>query len=400
VDQVAAIAAQRRGQGEAAFSRFRAALLSRFPESNPAREHVQDLLQAGEAFYAARESERGAAQQQAMEEHPGQPPAVIERIARETIVTEKVRQLVTLAQMPHRDMAAIARIQAEILWFEPDAYSSRAAVDLALGSQTVVRAGADTIRSRIASLTIELESARQSPIPDPIAIRQIEEQISWLQYQLETGNIPRDLREAALAQHAERFSGRPTEAISSVPDSAEQLQRSAAAASENLGMLELHTREALAAGDYSAAVKAAAKYGGRILFSGLMAGRGWSPRRGTVGRFAHWVSTGRLPGPRFRDTHATVEIDEARTVIHMFSESRWSIEFENNPPDQIVLDLLAVYADSHGMGSGVARDHGRVVAINDTVRESFVAFMKRWAGNYVMSLQQQAATTPSTLETE
>ena len=117
------------------------------------------------------------------------------------------------------------------------------------------------------------------------------------------------------------------------------------------------------AGDnLNAQVKAAAKYGGRILLAEDLAGLGTSSA-------------------------------EARSLIAFFTQSRWAV-FEGDAGPQLVRQMLAQYARANGMRDQVTVGSDGYPNVSDDVRRAFVAGMRTWARGAVPRLHVIAVTAP------
>lgn len=354
------MAEQRRGQGAEQWAQFRARMeaelaAARSPEAAAAQRQLLRQMERAEAYFAAREAERTAAEARVRQENPGASDAVVTRMAREAIVAQKRERLAELAAAQPPNFAEVARLQSEILWFEPEAYATGAAFEQAVAhGQSLRAAGSETTRTAIDEQRARLEELRAATPRDEAAIRRAEEDLAYLERQMETGRFPEEAVqadvEAVQEREAERTAGRSP---------AESLAHSAGAASANFGMMVQHIE---AAGDnLAAAIKAAGKYGGRILRAEQMAG-------------------------------VDPSSPEARVLLDLFMESRWTV-FEGSLASATVDRMLVRYARQAGMHDQITRSPGRPSTVSDAVRRQFVDNMRRWAEGAVGELHRMAAET-------
>lgn len=354
------MAEQQRGQGAEQWAQFRARMeaelaAARSPEAAAAQRQLLRQMERSEAYFAAREAERSAAEARVRQENPGASDAVVVRRARESLVAEKRARLAELATAQPPNFAEVARLQSEILWFEPEAYATGAAFEQAVAhGQSLRAAGSETTRTAIDEQRARLEELRGATPRDEAAIRRAEVDLAHLERQLETGRFPEEAVqtdiEAIQEREAERTAGRSP---------AQALAHSAGAASANYGMMVQHIE---AAGDnLAAAIKAAGKYGGRILRAEQMAG-------------------------------VEPSSPEARVLLDLFMESRWTV-FEGSLASATVDRMLVRYARQAGMHDQVTRTPGRPSTVSDAVRRQFVENMRRWAEGAVSELHRVAAET-------
>ncbi|MBE7519801.1 MAG: hypothetical protein HS107_11225 [Thermoflexaceae bacterium] len=358
------MAEQIRGLGPEQWSRFRSRLeaelaAARSPEAAAAQRALLRQMERAEAFFAARETERTAAETQARQENPGAPAAVVARIAREQIVAAKRERLAELAAAQPPNFAEIARLQSEILWFEPEAYATRSAFEQAVAQGQALRAagaesGSEALRENIGQQRARLEELRSASPRDEAAIRRAEEDLAYLERQLEAGRWPEEAVRSDIETIQEREAARTR---GRTP--ADALAHSAGAASANFGMMVGHIE---AAGDnLAAAVKAAAKYGGRILRAEHLAG-------------------------------VEASSPETRALLDLFLQSRWTI-FEGAAQAAMMERLLVRYARQAGMHDQITSSPGRPSTVSDAVRRQFVDNIRRWAEGAVGDLHRMAAET-------
>ncbi len=358
------MAEQIRGQGREQWTRFRARMeaelaAARSPEAAAAQRRLLQQLERAEAFFTARETERTTAEARVRRESPGAADAVVARMAREQIVAAKRERLAELAAAQPPNFAEIARLQSEILWFEPEAYATRSAFEQAVAHGQSLRAagaesGSEAVRGSIDQQRARLEELRAASPRDEAAIRRAEVDLAHLERQLEAGRWPEEAVQADIEaiheREAERTRGRTP---------ADALAHSAGAASANFGMMVSHIE---AAGDnLSAAIKAAGKYGGRILRAEHIAGLEPSS-------------------------------PEARVLLDLFMQSRWTV-FEGTLSSATVDRMLVRYAREAGMHDQVTRSPGRPSTVSDAVRRQFVENIRRWAEGAVGDLHRLAAET-------
>ena len=391
------LAEQLRGMGSERFKQFEKTLLDKFkdttgPGTAEAKQKLQDMLAKAHEFYDARVSEQTAAEKKARDANHGAPDAAVKRIAREELVGAKKAELAELVAKAPPDLDAIALKQAEILWFEPDAYATSAAFDQAVAHGQRLRAAASTAQGiEPKSVVADKEAAAQqleATKPDAagtkaarsaadLAARQLRLlESARAEREREARQTPVDTDRVAeldrrIAGLEETFSGYATQkVISNLMDatmganltSAERLAQAAAAASSNLGMMADHVKHATG---IDAALKAAAKYGNRIVLAEMLGGVG------------------------------TMDATVARTLAK-FTESRWAVTEEVSIG--LLRDMLLDYATRTQKDAEIVRDAtGNPIGVTDELKQSFVNDVQAWGSAAVSRLDTMSVTAEDTV---
>jgi hypothetical protein len=238
-------------------------------------------------------------------------------------------------------------LQAEILWFEPDAYATGPAFQQAVGHTQSLRAAGSTDvalqLSKAREALAKLESAEQR---DESAIKQAQMDVSFLERRMEAGRFD------AADDVAGIFDAEAARNLT--PD--QILQRAASSASANLGKMMEHIDAA--GGDLAAEFKAAAKYGGRVLQELLKTGK--------------------------------TDLSPEAKALMRFAQSRWPI-LEGDVPKAFIDLMVAAYGESIGMSvDELAAPEGRKKA-----QQAFVAGMRGWAISSTAELHAVSATLGS-----
>lgn len=381
VDSMVGIAEQMRGQSPKEFQAFEKRLTDRAGDPRVAAE-IKNIIGQAREFNQARQAEWKAAVKEAAGKNKSEPKAVQERVAREAILGEKKQQLADLmaAKPPNHD--AIARKQAEINWFAPDAYATPSAFKQAVahgqrlkgtakstaewtGHDVAAKlresAGklapddpraaklkreaslAESQQSTLSEIEKDLKKAHDNAPPDVAAVRELEAQANGLRKEI--------------ARAAERVAVAEILDLTTPADQPgpERIAEAAAASAANVGMMESHVSHAK---DIDGKVKAAAKYAGRVLMAEMLSGL-----------------------PRANEPIAR--------LIAEFVKSRWGI-FENVSP-QIMRDMFVKYAEVTGRKGELAfNDRGEAVGATDKLKQAFVDDVLNWGRSTNQDLQVSA----------
>lgn len=281
-----------------------------------ANAQMKKDLRKAEAMVSRLDKVRATAEKNARAKAPDATEAEIARMARETVLMKKRGELAREMGKDAPDLKKVLRLQSDILWFEPDAYASRAAIDQAVGGQSMRAAGTKSPRNRqidaeLESIVQQLKTERKGEQPDTAKIAALEEQARKLQDQRSEDTIA-DLKALSDARTA-RGAG----ATQITAEHA--LSNAAGVASANLGMMKDHIRHAA---DLDGQVKSAAKYGARI-----MQAEGDANLRGgdVAGAFGAFMQS-RAPGLQKEDADAV-----AKQMLDDFAVKRGHVDADGRP---------------------------------------------------------------------
>ncbi len=378
IDVVVGQAEQLRGQRDAQFEAFEQRMIKNAGDPRVADE-VRRVVGEAREFRRGRDAEWQAALREAGVPANGKATPAQERIAREAILGVKKAELGNLLGGEPPNYGEIAKKQAEINWFAPDAYATPSAFKQAVAHGQRLK-GTATTAARMTGPEVVgklREQARKLPEHDPRGQRLtkeanlVEQQQRLLDMTLAELKTARDdmLREqehgppisgervqqleqraAGLREQILRAGERLLVAeileITAPADQPgpERLMQSAAASAANVGMMEAHVAHGP---DVDAKVKAAAKYAARQTMAEMLAGR--APSDSPMAQ-----------------------------LISEFVKSRWSI-FEDASP-AIMRDMFLRYAELTGRQQDVVRDaNGTPIGVTDALKTRFVADAMRSA---------------------
>jgi hypothetical protein len=282
-----------------------------------ANAQMKKDLRKAEAMVGRLDKVRATAEEKARAKAPDATEAEIARMAREDVVKKKRAELAREMGRESPDLKKVLRLQSDILWFEPDAYASRAAIDQAVGGQSMRAAGTKTPRNQqidanLESITQQLKTERKNEQPDTAKIATLEDQARKLQDQRHE-DVAADLKALADARTA-RGSG------ASQLTADNKLSNAAGVASANLGMMKDHIRHAA---DLDGRVKAAAKYGARIMQAEGDANLRTDP--GVAGAFGAFMQS-RAPGLPKEDADAV-----AKQMLDDFAVKNGYVDADGRP---------------------------------------------------------------------
>lgn len=362
--RVLGLAEQKRGMTAKQWSAFKNKL--RFPTTGKAAQQkstaeldvqraanaqMKKDLSKAEALVSRLDKVRATAEKKAHANAPDASEAEIARTAREAVLKKKRSELAREMGKEPLNLKKVLRLQSDISWFEPDAYAARAAIDQAVGGQTMRAAGSKSPRNQaidaqLESIVQQLDTARKNPQPDGETIASLKAQADALLDQRHA-DTEADLKALADAQHARGVGDTQL-------GQQHKLSNAAGTASANLGMMKNHIRHAT---DLDGQVKAAAKYGSRIMQAEEDANLRADPE--LAKQFGAFMFS-RAPGLPKTDA------------------------------DAIAKQMLEDFA----LKNGFTHPDG-MPKIDDRVKKQFVKDVSRWAENTTTKLHQMHATLPT-----
>ncbi|MEO8272455.1 MAG: hypothetical protein ABI620_00135 [Chloroflexota bacterium] len=381
VDLVTGLAEQLRGQGEASFKAFEQSLGKKLADPRVGAE-AKALLGEAREFHKAREAEWATALKDAQAAHKGEGEAAQTRAAREALLAAKKGDLGKLLAGEPPNPAEIARKQAEINWFAPDAYATPSAFKQAVAHGQRLKGSARTAAEWTgADVAAKLREQAGKLAPDDPRGQKLRRDAGLAESQGNTLEaIQKDIRAAqdnapvdiakvkdleayadglrkSLAKAAEPFVIADLLGLTSPADmpGPQRISEAAAASAANLGMLEAHVKHAP---DIDARVKAAAKYSGRIAMAEFLGG-------------------------------LRPAVDPVARLINDFVQSRWGILEQASP--QIMRDMFVRYARATGRHGDLAYNaRGEAVGATDALKQAFVNDVMNWARGTNAELQTSA----------
>ena len=170
-DRVTGFAELIRGGGEARLNDLVNQVKKGMGGDRAAIDHLKDLAKRAKEFVAERNQEHADALKEVRKKHGKTPEATEKRLVRDKILADKKQKLREAAAAKPPDIGAILRLQSEILWFEPDAYATRASIDQAVKlAQAMRSAGANvTPEENVTAAKEALKKAQERKNADDAA---------------------------------------------------------------------------------------------------------------------------------------------------------------------------------------------------------------------------------------
>src|SRR5262249_39659372 len=158
------------GQGDAGFKAFEKSLIEKVGDPGVATE-AKKMIGEAQDFAKARAKDLADAVKQAKIDHPGQSEAVQEARAKEKDPEAKKGQDANLTKGAPANLKEIAKKQAEINWFAPDAYATPSAFKQAVAHGQRLKGSARTAAEwKGSEVAAKLrEQASKLPPDDPRA---------------------------------------------------------------------------------------------------------------------------------------------------------------------------------------------------------------------------------------